>query len=280
MTNYLTQFDNMQAYENSKSSLDLPNVSYIISDDLVIFSDAPTPPTPSVGMLRMQYNNGSVYTKECEAGVTTLTSADTRPSGYSITNVTSATIGDCVTNLGGRCFFSATSMQHIDIPSSVTSFDEGVFSQCHSLTSITLPSSLTYIGSSLLYECSGLTSIVIPSGVTRIDKLAFTRCYGVTSIDIPSGVTSIGENAFRDCSHLTSVTIPSGVVEIGGWAFGYCTSLTSITCLATTPPALDDIGVFNGTNNCPIYVPSESVDAYKEDTNWKLYASRIQAIPN
>jgi len=37
---------------------------------------------------------------------------------------------------------------------------------------------------------------------------------------------------------------------------------------------------FYNTNNCPIYVQADSVDAYKAATNWKTYASRIQAIPS
>jgi len=36
---------------------------------------------------------------------------------------------------------------------------------------------------------------------------------------------------------------------------------------------------FNDTNNCPIYVPSESVEAYKSASGWSNYASRIQPIP-
>jgi len=35
---------------------------------------------------------------------------------------------------------------------------------------------------------------------------------------------------------------------------------------------------FDSTNNCQIYVPAASVDAYKAATNWSSYASRIQAI--
>jgi hypothetical protein len=35
---------------------------------------------------------------------------------------------------------------------------------------------------------------------------------------------------------------------------------------------------FNDTNNCPIYVPSESVETYKAASNWSSYASRIQSI--
>jgi hypothetical protein len=37
--------------------------------------------------------------------------------------------------------------------------------------------------------------------------------------------------------------------------------------------------VFNYTNNCPIYVPSASVETYKSASGWSGYASRIQAIP-
>jgi hypothetical protein len=37
--------------------------------------------------------------------------------------------------------------------------------------------------------------------------------------------------------------------------------------------------VFDGTNNCSIYVPSDSVDAYKSAPYWSNYASRIQAMP-
>jgi len=42
---------------------------------------------------------------------------------------------------------------------------------------------------------------------------------------------------------------------------------------------LDYVSALENTNNCPIYVPSASVNAYKTATNWSTYASRIQAIP-
>jgi hypothetical protein len=36
--------------------------------------------------------------------------------------------------------------------------------------------------------------------------------------------------------------------------------------------------MFESTNNCPIYVPAESVDAYKTAQYWNDYARRIRAI--
>ena len=102
----------------------------------------------------------------------------------------------------------------------------------------------------------------------------------ITSINIPSGTTTIGDYAFYYCTGLTNVTIPDSVTSIGNNAFVGCSGLTSITVEATTPPTLVNANAFNNTNNCPIYVPAESVDAYKTTGNWVSLASRIQAIPS
>ena len=71
-------------------------------------------------------------------------------------------------------------------------------------------------------------------------------------------------------------TIGSGVTTIGNYAFYFCNSLQSITVRATTPPTLGS-DVFKYTNDCPIYVPSNKVSAYK--SAWSDYSDRIQAIP-
>ena len=89
----------------------------------------------------------------------------------------------------------------------------------------------------------------------------------------------IGDTAFAHCTSLTSCTIGSGITSIGMYAFNHCSSLTSVTVNSLTPPTLSEYYVFDNTNDCPIYVPSQSVSAYKSATNWSTYASRIQAIP-
>ena len=148
-----------------------------------------------------------------------------------------------------------------------------------SVNSVEIQNSVTTIGNYTFYYCEGLTSINIPNGVTTIGNSAFSYCSGLTSVAIPNSVTSIGSSAFNSCSSLTSVTIPDSVTSIGYNAFQSCRGLTSVTIQATTPPTLSNSNAFSNTNNCPIYVPAESVDAYKTATNWKTYASRIQAIP-
>ena len=314
------------------------------------------------------YSGGTTYSAECDSS-TSLTTATTKPSGYTYSAMTSAIIGSCITSIGDEAFASCSSLSSIDIPNGVTSIGLNAFQSCSGLTSVSIPNSVTSIsggafsfcsgltsvsigsgvtsielstfafcislssctigsgvtsiGGNAFYDCkslsnivipnsvtsigdnafagcSGLTSIDIPSGVTSIGKMVFTDCSGLTSIDIPSGVTNICNSAFRNCSSLASIDMPNGVTSIGQYAFQYCRSftsinipnsvtsigneafygcrsLTSITCLPTTPPALE-ANVFGNTNNCPIYVPSGSVNAYKSASGWSNYSSRITAI--
>lgn len=148
------------------------------------------------------------------------------------------------------------------------------------LVSVTVGDCVRTIGGRAFQNYSGLTSCTIGSGVTSIDGIAFSGCTSLTSIEIPNSVTTIGVSAFTYCTTLTSCTIGSGVISIDESAFKNCSGLTSVTINATTPPTLGDYyGVFGNTNNCPIYVPSEAVNTYKNNSYWSKYASRIQAIP-
>ena len=224
--------------------------------------------------------------------------------------LTSVTIPNSVTNIGYISFDGCSSLTSITIPDSVTTIGGQAFQECSGLTSINIPSGVTSIGAYPLDSCNALSSItvdnsntvydsrnncnaiietntnkliagckntIIPNTVTSIDDYVFYECTGLTSINIPSGVTNIGDYAFYDCTSLTSINIPSGVTNIGDYAFNDCSGFTSITVNATTPPILGT-DVFNNTNNCPIYVPNESVDTYKAASGWSAYASRIQGM--
>jgi predicted nucleic acid-binding Zn-ribbon protein len=164
------------------------------------------------------------------------------------------------------------------IPNTVTSIGRKAFEDCSGLTTIEIPSSVATIGEDAFRNCSGLTSIDIPNSVTTIGECAFYECSGLTTIEIPSSVATIGSNAFRNCSGLTTIEIPSSVATIGDDAFRNCSGLTSITLLATTPCKIG-FDIFENTNDCPLYVPSEAIYNYYLAPNWKYYKNRIQAIP-
>ena len=195
----------------------------------------------------------------------------------SCVGLTSITIPNSVTNIGMYAFQGCTDLTTITIPNSVTSIEGFAFHGCTGLTSITIPNSVTSIGQNAFSLCTGLTSITIPNSVTSIRASAFDGCSGLTSITIPNSVTNIGQEAFRDCSGLTSITIPNSVTSIGWTAFYGCSGLTSITCEASTPPNCYFDCFNNVKKNIPIYVPANSIEAYKAANGWKDFTN-IQAI--
>ena len=212
-------------------------------------------------------------------------------------SLTSVTIPDSVTTIGDYAFYGCSSLTSVTIGDSVTTIGQYAFRDCSSLTSVTIPDSVTTIGSCAFYNCSSLRSVIIGSGVTEIGDCVFYDCTGelivncnipgygyddgafyhseFTSVTIGDGVTTIGRYAFYLCSSLTSVTIPDSVTSIGREAFYGCSSLTSVYCKAVTPPTGDyDMFPYNVSDR-KIYVPMESVEAYKSATRWSSYASDI-----
>ena len=130
-----------------------------------------------------------------------------------------------------------------------------------------------------LYEtsASGLTSAEIGDCPTKIAGYCFSGCTNLTAVTMTNNITDIGAWSFMGCTSLSSVTIPSSVTFIHQSAFGMCRNLTSITCLATTPPEMGDTPI-PMNDGLVIYVPSESVNAYKTTNYWSEYAEYIQGI--
>lgn len=73
----------------------------------------------------------------------------------------------------------------------------------------------------------------------------------------------------------TTVTVPATVTILRACCFYSCTALQEIVMLPTTPPTRAFQSLTN-TNNCPIYVPDESLETYQNE--WQDLASRIQPL--
>jgi hypothetical protein len=151
------------------------------------------------------------------------------------------------------------------------------FYNCSLLTKVSVPEGFTTFGYGTFYYCSGITSVNIPAGVTEITSNLFDYCSALTTITIPDSVTSIGVMAF-ECCGLSNITIPKNVNNIGNLAFGGCSKLTNVTVLATAKtPKLDTNSFFQTNKSMIIYVPYDSLSAYKTADIWKNYT--IATIP-
>ena len=76
-----------------------------------------------------------------------------------------------------------------------------------------------------------------------------------------------------------SIKIPENVNKIMACAFFSCSGLKDITVNREIPPTLQNKNMLKNSNNCPIYVPSNSVEIYKTALGWKQYKERIFEIP-
>ena len=220
---------------------------------------------------------------------------------YMCSNLLEVIIPDSVTSIGESAFEDCEELVSINIPVGITKIENGTFAACMSLPSIEIPNTVTWIGNSAFESCFKLANVTLPSSVTYIGNGAFASCESFTSFDIPANVTTIYGGTFNGCDNLASVNIPEGVTGIAFWAFADCPSLseitipstvtsiedqafldcpglTSITVLATVPPVDVSERTFENTNNCPIYVPAESLADYKIAEGWSNYASRIHII--
>ena len=223
------------------------------------------------------------------------------------------TIPNSVTTIGYDAFCQCDSLRCINIPKSIAKIGSHAFYCCSLLSKVyitdlgnwckinfykgnsnplngaalylngkeiknlVIPSSdsLTKIAPYAFRRCESVNSIAMHNNITEIGYSAFEGCDNLMQINIGNNVNIIGSESFRGCESLTTVTIPENVTSIGYEAFSGCDSVATIYCKATIPPRGGG-GMFN--YNAPgrkIYVPRESVDAYKVAGYWSDYADDI-----
>ena len=250
MEKYIKKFEShtdYQTYINSGNAV-LPNVSYCEQQNEVHYNNIP--------------NN--IITYEASAKLT-----ETSSYGGLKTSAFNTTIASHdFSNGKGTITFAED----------VTSVGKDAFYGSNGMTSIKLPNTVRTIGQTAFKGCTNLESAIIPNKVTQLGAQVFLSCTSLASVSIGSGLTVLDNSLFYNCTALTNIVIPSTVTEIKSSVFSYCTSLISVTCLATTPPTLGYSSFYNNASGRKIYVPANSVNAYKSADNWNTYASDIEAI--
>ncbi len=208
---------------------------------------------------------------------------------------------------------SGNKIKEFSVPNGIKSINEYAFAGYTYLTSITIPASVKEIGIDAFIECEGLSSVIVDDleawcsvslgnetanpisiagtlysngnivtdlsldNVMEIKDRAFIRCASIKTLRIGDAVKVVGMEAFRGCS-LTRVIIGKGTTEIIDRAFMGCQQLSNVSCGAVEPPILGNNVFDYNAEGRKIYVPSEAINAYKNDANWNKYADSIETM--
>ena len=217
-----------------------------------------------------------------------------------------------VTTITEDAFFKCLDLHSVTIPATITELYWDGFAE--SGTRIIVPDLETWCGINFHVDYAytldeprfvvwsheldtdrDMENLVIPSSVTDVQSYCFYKTSTIRSVEIPDQVTVIGRGAFAGCVNLKTVKIGPHVTSIGTYAFDVTSNfwywftdwcdvssniIDEVTCFATLPPVLENKYCFTaGTyRHAVLYVPAESVEAYRADANWGRFDT-IRPIP-
>lgn len=237
-------------------------------------------------------------------GITTLvipdsvTTIEGSSSFHQTSSLTTLTIGTGITSIGNMVFYGNPNLTSITIKATtppVLGSNNNAFDNTNDCPIYVPAASVDYYKQANGWSkyASRIQAIPVPSKmIITYDNSGTIETISVTEDHIceyeempyPTTIKVCDIYELYEAQHPTSdirtITIGENVeiIELSLWG---CTGLESITIEAATPPQISD-DIFNPaeTNDCPIYVPADSLQDYLDDPNWGMYySSRLQAIP-
>jgi len=200
-------------------------------------------------------------------------------------------IGGAVYSKDGTILYSCPRLCRMEsLPDNLEVIRRRAFWYCGEVaSSLVLPESLKTIGEEAFSDVTCLTEIKFPSGIDCIPRFCF-QYTGLVEVVIPGNVKTVENSAFGCCESLQKIVFEDGVETVGDIGSHvneihigstmksfdlYCVAKNEdavVTCTADVPPmvlqAFDEFDI-PGT----LYVPKESVQAYKSAAGWKKFSS-------
>ncbi|MCQ2053311.1 MAG: leucine-rich repeat domain-containing protein [archaeon] len=224
-------------------------------------------------------------------------------------NLNRITLPNSLITIGFGAFSSCTSLTSISIPLSVKEIGEWAFSWAKSLTDVyvswtqksQLPTLEENVFDFIAYDETSYSggpqnaTLHIPAGTKnmyetadgwkdfgKIESVELGEIFeidGINYIITSNATVAVTTKIPLYSGHIVipaSVTINSrtySVTELGDKAFSGCMDITSITCYATVPPLCGAQCFSLVDKSISVYVPKESVAAYKQAEKWKEFTN-------
>lgn len=146
------------------------------------------------------------------------------------------------------------------------------------LVEIRYPENWTLTGNSArdLSE-SALTSFEFPLAATSTVSSMFMNCAQLKRVRLSPGMAKFNHYTFNGCKVLEMTEWPETLTFVGHWCFS-SPLIKKLRVLAKTPPTLYSNEVFVYMSWPDLYVPDESLEAYKAAEKWKGHTDKIHPL--
>lgn len=175
-------------------------------------------------------------------------------------------------------FYQCTNLSNITLPNTIRNIKYRAFGQCTNLQLTTLPSSLITLGEQS-FASSGISITELPASISSLSNQVFLNCTNISGrFDCSKTTISYFPYGCFSGTNITELIMPATWTTSSYSIIG--NTLLSVTSYAVNPPRIT-VSTYKtlGNSLTSVYVPSQSVDAYKAADGWKTYASIISAIP-
>ncbi|MBR1549683.1 MAG: leucine-rich repeat domain-containing protein [Bacteroidales bacterium] len=200
----------------------------------------------------------------------------------------------------GSIYNAVSYLDTIILPSTLRYIGRYAFEWDYYEKHLTIPDSVNYIGyCAFNYGIYG--DVTLPTSLDTIREYTFQGCR-FSSITLPEKLKYIGDGALSSCNNLQYIEIPESVEYIGNRAFGISSSISSgidnsklsrIILKRRTPPIITNetfqgnwrdvqtgqtyYSTLDWVTELPvsIFVPCQSVDAYRHAMYWDSLANNI-----
>ena len=127
-------------------------------------------------------------------------------------------------------------------------------------------------------RCSSLKQITLPTSITSIGAEAFSFT-GIEKLIINEGCENVGSDVLLSCTTCVLIDFPSTIKKIGTRPNNKGSKNLVVICRAITPPAFNGSWTYTaGGKPTAIYVPNESVSAYKVAEGWSKSSGIIYPL--
>lgn len=207
-----------------------------------------------------------------------------------------------VTRIRKTSFYGALKLESVTLPHTIRRIGEGAFAYS-GIKSLDMGKCciLDELPDRLCMN-TGLEEVIFPEDFYIIGIFAFQGC-NFESIKLPDTVTIIGERAFYDCRNLKEFE-GRNIRDYGNWAFCHtklervilydCFETPGVSTFMYIPTLKEVISykidpdafyyqpmvfvMFDGYDNLILWVPDESLEAYRKSDQWYSRFSEIRPL--